>query len=439
MNKFISIIIAFLLVIPLNIMCFAKTVKPGDINKDGIITASDARSILRFAAKLDRYTEDMIVIADLNNDNLITTADARKALRISARLEKELPEITIGSYDITPAICTVISSFDGKYGEVTEIGTSDNTKAFGNNSIMLISDPDMISDDKISSIIITGAGYSANGIETGISEESAKSILAESRWASVAQSGNVISFRKDGLLINLTSENSVITKIEYKLSRPLIDTETDNDSNTEDNSDYISFDDIPEAAQHYLNGEFGIKGSIFSGGTSNDVSMYTDGTNINMSMIVSTEDIDADLTILVLDEGKSEQSLYILNNDNKKYTELTDSTFAILKTLTGGKLDINKNTFKIDFSLNDPSTLKITQSEIIEDDITYTVYHAQGQSTVTNLYFDSDNLKKVVTTDIDGNIRTKTEITEFMYPLPESCFSYEGYRQTGLMTLIDSN
>lgn len=59
----------------------------GDVNNDGKVTAADARSALRAAAKLDSFTDEQIAIADMDGDGKITAADARKILRISAKLD----------------------------------------------------------------------------------------------------------------------------------------------------------------------------------------------------------------------------------------------------------------------------------------------------------------------------------------------------------------
>ncbi len=58
----------------------------GDVNADGQITAADARLVLRFAAKLQKYTQSQAKISDVNDDGRITSADARLILRISALL-----------------------------------------------------------------------------------------------------------------------------------------------------------------------------------------------------------------------------------------------------------------------------------------------------------------------------------------------------------------
>lgn len=61
---------------------------PGDVNNDGQVNASDARSVLRVAARFDSFTDEQIVIADMDGDEQITAADARKILRIAAKIDE---------------------------------------------------------------------------------------------------------------------------------------------------------------------------------------------------------------------------------------------------------------------------------------------------------------------------------------------------------------
>lgn len=64
-----------------------QTLKPGDLNGDGKVTASDARTALRISAKLETPTKDQFMAADVNGDGRITASDARTILRVSAKLE----------------------------------------------------------------------------------------------------------------------------------------------------------------------------------------------------------------------------------------------------------------------------------------------------------------------------------------------------------------
>ncbi len=66
--------------------CYISFVR-GDADGDGIITAADARKILRASAGLDNLQGQNLKNADADGDGEITAADARKILRESAGLE----------------------------------------------------------------------------------------------------------------------------------------------------------------------------------------------------------------------------------------------------------------------------------------------------------------------------------------------------------------
>ncbi|MCD7827933.1 MAG: leucine-rich repeat protein, partial [Clostridiales bacterium] len=59
----------------------------GDLDGDGIIDAADARTALRFAAKLDDFTEEQQEICDADEDGRVTASDSRAILRWSAGVE----------------------------------------------------------------------------------------------------------------------------------------------------------------------------------------------------------------------------------------------------------------------------------------------------------------------------------------------------------------
>lgn len=60
----------------------------GDVNKDGRVTAADARLALRISAKLETADDIQFLAADVDKNNKITAADARKILRVSAKLDE---------------------------------------------------------------------------------------------------------------------------------------------------------------------------------------------------------------------------------------------------------------------------------------------------------------------------------------------------------------
>lgn len=61
--------------------------KQGDVNGDGIVTATDARLALRISAKLSTATEKQFLAADVDADSVVTATDARMILRVCAALD----------------------------------------------------------------------------------------------------------------------------------------------------------------------------------------------------------------------------------------------------------------------------------------------------------------------------------------------------------------
>lgn len=59
----------------------------GDVDGDGRVTASDARLILRRAARLVTFTPEQDWLADVDGDGRVTAADARLVLRVAAKLD----------------------------------------------------------------------------------------------------------------------------------------------------------------------------------------------------------------------------------------------------------------------------------------------------------------------------------------------------------------
>ena len=90
-NKLLSGILAIIFVLTCCISAFSEAntdiSRLGDVNNDGKITASDARLLLRTAARLDAETEDILTYGDIDSNGKITASDARTVLRIAAKLE----------------------------------------------------------------------------------------------------------------------------------------------------------------------------------------------------------------------------------------------------------------------------------------------------------------------------------------------------------------
>ncbi len=70
-----------------------STIKLGDVDMDGNITAADARLALRYSVGLEDLTNKMKAAANVNRDSAITAADARTILRASVEIESITPDV----------------------------------------------------------------------------------------------------------------------------------------------------------------------------------------------------------------------------------------------------------------------------------------------------------------------------------------------------------
>ncbi len=120
MKKILSLLITVVLS---SMFCITSSAAlTGDVNKDGRITAFDARLILRHSAAIE-FLQDTSV-ADLNNDGRVTAADARKALRIASSLDSAVNDekLNISDGDST-RILTANEVYQKAKGFTAEIVT----------------------------------------------------------------------------------------------------------------------------------------------------------------------------------------------------------------------------------------------------------------------------------------------------------------------------
>ncbi len=85
MKKVLSMILAAAMLLTCLAAAFAA--RPGDMDADSKVTASDARTVLRAAVGLDVLTPEQFAAADADRDNRITASDARLVLRCAVDLE----------------------------------------------------------------------------------------------------------------------------------------------------------------------------------------------------------------------------------------------------------------------------------------------------------------------------------------------------------------
>ncbi len=107
-NKITALILALTLIIPsFCVLSSAESLLLGDVDLNGVHTASDARAVLRFSANLEKPDETALKAADANKDGSVTASDARMILRWSAKLETGPTVEQETGFDAEPG------SFDG--------------------------------------------------------------------------------------------------------------------------------------------------------------------------------------------------------------------------------------------------------------------------------------------------------------------------------------
>ncbi|MDR1631075.1 MAG: dockerin type I repeat-containing protein [Oscillospiraceae bacterium] len=133
-KKIFALMLSVCLLLGMTTVAFAADdeedviIAAGDVNKDGKLTAADARLALRVAAQLEGDLDAIqLWVADVEADNKITANDARTILRVSARIDS-FDELT-SYYDakvIIDAITTGLSGYttDEKNTYLTDVVTA---------------------------------------------------------------------------------------------------------------------------------------------------------------------------------------------------------------------------------------------------------------------------------------------------------------------------
>ena len=229
MKKIIIGLTVALLLLSFAVCSSAATYRKGDVNMDGKVNASDARTTLRVSASLEQISDDQKLICDMNEDGRITASDARTVLRISAKLEPEKGDITIGgsaeASDKTELLSGIGMSTDAfmeKFGSMQKVNTGSNKISYSNDYITIVSDPEMIHEGNVSSISITGGDYMLCGVYTGMSSSDAFNTLKNSKWIVQQNTSSLLIFSKNGMFVKVAVADGVVTFVEYYIAVSLV-------------------------------------------------------------------------------------------------------------------------------------------------------------------------------------------------------------------------
>lgn len=99
----------------------------GDALSDGMITAGDARAVLRITARLDDVSDAVRDASDINSDGKITASEARDVLRFIAKLTDRLFNYTEDKTNLSESIKDEINSLPSG-SKHTEKPTETSTK-----------------------------------------------------------------------------------------------------------------------------------------------------------------------------------------------------------------------------------------------------------------------------------------------------------------------
>lgn len=486
MKKFIGVLLVSLMLISV-VLAFgasAETYKLGDINMDGKINAADARSILRAAAQVEKIGEKEMLIADVNGDSRVNAADARAVLRVASRLDKELGEINIGeptTKPVDPADLTELSDAIGADIEDYTENFSDMKKADGdsysNGYVTVTANPKMIAEGVISSISVTGGNYSVNGIYVGMDSDSAVSLLKSEKWTVKSDSSLSVVLSKYGMNMKLSVAGGKVTMVEYYIGTSLSDDNTTNppaetttqapvttttapvtttkapdetttkapDETTTQKPDETTtklpdepatkfptgnddFNALPDQIKAYIIGEYAFEGLRYDADEKTPVKMTFSSGNAKVKMSdTSSDGTSLDIEVIV-DNSSGKSKLYIVNSSINMYCDMTTliAVFPEFKDI---------NTSGLSFTAVDLNKIKSDIYEKAFNNQKYTVYKVTTDIESCEFYMIGDEIKKMLTYDSIGNIKSQIDVTSFRTDVSPSEVSVAGMKKASIFEI----
>lgn len=119
-KKILIVLLTVFMLSVLSVTAFANAT--GDVDGNGKITAMDARTVLRYSAKLMELTEEQIVAADVDASGVVNASDARMILRVSAKLDISFEDRDLDEHIIEEGVLNVAVALDSKPFSYTENG-----------------------------------------------------------------------------------------------------------------------------------------------------------------------------------------------------------------------------------------------------------------------------------------------------------------------------
>ena len=102
MKKLISMLLACLILILTMPVAFGASIA-GDVNGDGELSIVDARTVLRYAAKLDTPSKAQLKTADIDGDGVVTVSDAREVMYMAVGIEVYIDSLVEAGFPLSYA------------------------------------------------------------------------------------------------------------------------------------------------------------------------------------------------------------------------------------------------------------------------------------------------------------------------------------------------
>ena len=357
----------------------------GDMDNSGKVGASDARTILRHVARLEKIDKSILLAADADGDGKVTASDARTVLRYASRLDKKM-------------------GGEEKYSEIVS-----SVKA----SEEALTSKEETAEPTLETTLKPTELSTVNPTEKKTAPTTAKPTQPTTEKPTVPTTAKPTQ---------PTTEKPTVPTTEAESSSFFDQTTQDRKINEK----------IPKEIRSYLEGKFDYKGMMYSGENGRTfISYASDGTQ--MKVLLSDSDGKTKGVLKTAKKntfGKDVFTYYYINENAKtycaipdillKYAEISPDDFIINKGLDGLIYE--------DFTVADSS---------VNTNINTVCYKFETDDSVIKFHMDGEELIGVEECNKAGEIKSMTLFDYFYSEVPAERFELTGYTKVSLMDFFE--
>ena len=357
----------------------------GDMDNSGKVGASDARTILRHVARLEKIDKSILLAADADGDGKVTASDARTVLRYASRLDKKM-------------------GGEEKYSEIVS-----SVKA----SEEALTSKEETAEPTLETTLKPTEPSTVKPTEKKTAPTTAKPTQPTTEKPTVPTTAKPTQ---------PTTEKPTVPTTEAESSSFFDQTTQDRKINEK----------IPKEIRSYLEGKFDYKGMMYSGENGRTfISYASDGTQ--MKVLLSDSDGKTKGVLKTAKKntfGKDVFTYYYINENAKtycaipdillKYAEISPDDFIINKGLDGLIYE--------DFTVADSS---------VNTNINTVCYKFETDDSVIKFHMDGEELIGVEECNKAGEIKSMTLFDYFYSEVPAERFELTGYTKVSLMDFFE--